>query len=934
MAQTDNRPNIIVIMADDLGYETLAANGGTSYRTPHLDRMASAGMRFEHCYAQPLCTPSRVQIMTGIYNVRNYIRFGLLDPNQQTFGHLFQRAGYRTCIVGKWQLGKDPMSPRQAGFDEHCLWQVRKGRIDESGRDTRFSEPVLETNGQLKTYGKEGFGPQVVADYGLQFIDRMAQQRRPFLLYYPMILTHCPFSPTPASPEWMVDDTTVMKYKGQPHYFEDMMAYTDHIIGRINAQLDELGIKENTLVLFTGDNGTDKPIVSQLDGREVAGAKGRSTDAGTRVPLIAQWPAVIPAGKVNGDLVDFSDFLPTICEAAGIDLPGRPVLDGRSFLPQLKGEKGDPREWIYSWYARSGRVEEARIFARNQQYKLYTTGEFYDVPSDYEEENALPVAALAPDASKTYGMLKQVLDDFETKRLDEVPAEKVPEIIHLGQWSKVTENPRTKTVNGLVEGTHRSGVSAFLGIPYAQPPVADLRWKAPQPLENWTGVRETKSFGPRAMQRRIFEDMRFRSDGMSEDCLYLNVWTPAQTGEESLPVLVYFYGGGLFTGDGSEYRYDGENMARQHGIVTLTVNYRLNVFGFLAHPELSKETPYGGSGNYGFLDQQAALQWVKDNIAAFGGDPKRVTIAGESAGSTSVSAQMASPLSRDLIAGAIGSSASILGTLGAVPLDRCEQFGVKFANGLGKKSLQELRAIPAQELLEATANYGWTDFSPSIDGHFFPESPFAIYQAGQQAQVPLLLGWNSLEMPGQALLGDADPTVGNYRKALTRLYPDDADAVFEHYPAGNDSEVLRAAADLAGDRFTGYSTWKWADLHLRATDQPVYQYYFRQARPALPGQEQMPGASHSAEIEYAMGNLSTNAKYQWSAEDFLVSSIVQRYYATFVKSGNPNAMGLPVWPPLKKDGLSHTLQIAEQTRAEPETRQKRYRFLDRFYEKN
>ena len=229
---------------------------------------------------------------------------------------------------------------------------------------------------------------------------------------------------------------------------------------------------------------------------------------------------------------------------------------------------------------------------------------------------------------------------------------------------------QVKTANGVVEGvTEKSGIRAFRGIPFAAPPVGDLRWKPPQPVKNWEGVRQADKFGPRAMQRPIFGDMNFRSDGMSEDCLYLNVWTPAKSGDERLPVLVYFYGGGFMAGDGSEPRYDGASMARK-GIVAVTVNYRLGVFGFLAHPELTGESPHHASGNYGLLDQNAALRWVRRNIAAFGGDPDKVTIAGESAGSVSVSAQMASPLSKDLIAGAIGESGSLMGTLPPVPLCR------------------------------------------------------------------------------------------------------------------------------------------------------------------------------------------------------------------------------------------------------------------------
>ncbi len=410
------RPNIILIMADDLGYETIGANGGTSYRTPHIDEIATKGIRFEHCYAQPLCTPSRIQIMTGIYNVRNYVRFGYLDTSQTTFGHLFQKAGYTTCIVGKWQLGKDPSSPQKAGFAEHCLWQVTQGRIDSTRRDTRFSKPVLETNGKLKTYAPNDYGPDVVSEYGLDFIDRSARAQKPFFLYYPMILTHCPFSPTPDSPEWMSDDTTVMTYKGQARYFGDMMAYTDKIIGRIYKKLENLGLLENTLFIFTGDNGTDEPIVSQLGGRQVAGAKGETIDGGTRVPLIAHWSNMIPEGLVNEDLVDFTDFLPTLCEAAGIDHPQGVQLDGRSFLPQLMGKEGNPRDWIYCWYSRNGEDEKAQIFARDQNYKRYRTGEFYKVPEDYLEKKPLDINNLSKTELKVYKQLGKIIAHYQSRR--------------------------------------------------------------------------------------------------------------------------------------------------------------------------------------------------------------------------------------------------------------------------------------------------------------------------------------------------------------------------------------------------------------------------------------------------------------------------------------------------------------------------------------
>ena len=412
-------------MADDLGYETIGANGGSSYNTPNLDQLAASGMRFEHCYAQPLCTPTRVQLMTGIYNVRNYVRFGLLEENQTTFGHLFQQAGYKTCVIGKWQLGKDPHSPQHAGFDSHCLWQVGEGRIDSTGRDTRYSRPVLEINGKLLSYEDTEYGPDIVSDYGLDFIEKSHASGNPFLLYYPMILTHCPFSPTPFSPEWASDDSTTMTYKGAAHYFEDMVTYMDHLIGKLTAKLEELGIQNNTLIIFTGDNGTDVPVVSMMNGRQIAGAKSKSTDAGTRVPLIACWPEVIKSNSLSRDLIDFTDFLPTLCEAAQIGTDSLD-LDGRSFLPQLRGEKGDPRDWIYSWYSRNGETEKARVFARNQRYKLYDNGEFYDIPADYEEQHPLEYAALDADAMEVYRQLKEVLDLYGRRRLDKVrPSQEV-----------------------------------------------------------------------------------------------------------------------------------------------------------------------------------------------------------------------------------------------------------------------------------------------------------------------------------------------------------------------------------------------------------------------------------------------------------------------------------------------------------------------------
>jgi para-nitrobenzyl esterase len=491
-----------------------------------------------------------------------------------------------------------------------------------------------------------------------------------------------------------------------------------------------------------------------------------------------------------------------------------------------------------------------------------------------------------------------------------------------------------KIANGALEGVvEASGIRSFKGIPFAQPPVGNLRFREPQPVHPWKGVRKADKFGPRAMQLPIFSDMNFRSNGMSEDCLYLNVWTPAKSASERLPVLVYFYGGGFVGGDGSEYRYDGESLATK-GIVTVTVNYRLGIFGFLAHPDLTKESAHHCSGNYGLLDQHAALTWVQQNIAAFGGDPTRVTIAGESAGSIAVSAQMASPLSKGLFAGAIGESGALFGSIKPVVLTDAEQTGVGFASHTGK-SLTDLRTMPAAELLEATKG---NRFPVAIDGYFLPKSPLEIFMAGTQMAVPLLAGWNSAESGYQGLLGKEVPTVDNYAKAVRKIYGDKADAVLAQYKAATAEEVERAATDLATDRFIAFSTWKWIDLHSRTGGKPVYRYLYNHPRPPMVGADNAQlsktpapmGAGHSWEIEYALGNLKTNKVYAWTPDDDTVSETMEAYFANFIKTGDPNGQGLPSWTPMQATG-SQVMVIDVNTHAEAEKNAARYRFLDGFY---
>lgn len=511
------------------------------------------------------------------------------------------------------------------------------------------------------------------------------------------------------------------------------------------------------------------------------------------------------------------------------------------------------------------------------------------------------------------------------------------------------------TANGIVEGEFdiKTNIQSFKGIPFAQPPVGNLRWKAPQPVTNWTGIKQTKKFGPRAVQSNIFGDMGFRSDGISEDCLYLNVWSPAKSSDEKLPVLVYFYGGGFAAGDGSEYRYDGENMAKK-GIVTLTVNYRLGIFGFFSHPELTKESPNHASGNYGFLDQNAALKWVQANIAKFGGDPKRVTIAGESAGSISVSAQMASPLSKNIIAGAIGESgASIFPTLAPIPLAEAEKIGLEFGQKIGAKSLKDLRAMSTLELYQKSSGTSMGVFKSTIDGYFMPKSIPEIFETKQQAMVPLLVGWNSEEMTYLALTMGKSLTNESYAAKIKELYGDKAEEVLKLYPAGTPEVTEQSATDLAGDRFIAYSTWKWFDLHRKNSSQNVYRYYFSKPRPEMrdkdleaglaggvikkdknaPKAPKPKGAVHSAEIEYAMGNLATNKDYDWTEDDYKVSETMMNYFANFIKSGNPNGEKLSVWPMAKDEKNPEIMIIDIKSKATKAENDARYLFLDKEYTK-
>ncbi len=379
------KPNIVLILADDAGYECFAPYGSKQYATPVLSRLADAGVKFNHCYSTPLCTPTRVALMTGQNNVRNYTDFGALRPGEYTFAKLFKDAGYATAIAGKWQLdGNNRVRgtpPAQSGFDEWCLWNT--GITSRN----RYWNPSIDLNGKLKPATKDDYGPDHYSGFLLDFIER--NKHRPFFAYYPMALTHGPFETTP--------DSANRNSKNNQKNFEDMVAYADKIVGRFVKKLEDRNLTRNTILIFTSDNGTAHDLQSQLNGRTIHGNKGTATDGGTHVPLIVYAPGLIKGGRVLNDLVDPTDFLPTLAEAIGAELPAAHVTDGRSFLPQLKGQKGNPRPWLYSYYFPRPYAEKYDTpyahpeirFARDQRHKLYGDGRLFDLQQDPDEQRAI-----------------------------------------------------------------------------------------------------------------------------------------------------------------------------------------------------------------------------------------------------------------------------------------------------------------------------------------------------------------------------------------------------------------------------------------------------------------------------------------------------------------------------------------------------------------
>ena len=399
------RPNVVVILADDLGYECLTCNGGGSYETPNLDALAAGGARFTNAHVQPLCTPTRVQVMTGQYNVRNYVGFGQLKRGEVTFGNLFRDAGYETGICGKWQLGRVAELPQRFGFDEHVLWQHTRFA-------PRYPNPGLEHQSKQIDYSGGEYGPDLISDFAVDFVERHKDE--PFLLYYPMILPHFPHQATPDSDGW--DPTVKGENKNKDdRYFADMVRYMDKLVGRLVDKLDELQLRDDTLLLFVGDNGTFRSLRSKFGDKTIQGMKGRTTVYGTHVPMIASWPGKI-APMVVDDLADSTDVLQTICDVADVEVPDALPLDGHSLWPRLRGEGASPREWIYCWY--SPRGEPLKEFAYDQRFKLYRTGELFDYRRDPLEKAPLQGG---DEAEAARSKLQLALDRYEDARPEGLP---------------------------------------------------------------------------------------------------------------------------------------------------------------------------------------------------------------------------------------------------------------------------------------------------------------------------------------------------------------------------------------------------------------------------------------------------------------------------------------------------------------------------------
>jgi para-nitrobenzyl esterase len=481
-----------------------------------------------------------------------------------------------------------------------------------------------------------------------------------------------------------------------------------------------------------------------------------------------------------------------------------------------------------------------------------------------------------------------------------------------------------KTAQGRVHGkTINDGkVKAFLGLPYAAPPVGELRWKAPEPPAKWKDVRDATNYGSRCLQTRVFSDMVFLDPGPSEDCLYLNVYTPGTAkGSNRLPVMFWIHGGGYTGGASSEPRHSGDKLPTK-GVVLVTINYRLGVFGFLATGEMAKEAN-GAAGNYGLLDMVAALRWVKANIEQFGGDPGNITIFGESAGSSAVSTLMASPLALGLFQKAIGESGAAFGeTVPTRTLEAREKRDEEWTAGLGAKSLAELRAMPAATLIEAGRQNDAPGFGPAVDGRLLTEPVKDTYAAGRQAQVPLLAGWNRDE---NHTLADG-MTAEKWKAYAAEHFGARAEEFLRLYPGETDEEAARSATDYNSDTWIAFGTWKWIQAHRKTGPGTVYRYHFELAAP--PSKYHAGSyAFHSDDIEYVFGMLDSRPGAEWRSEDRTLSEQMMSYWTNFAKTADPNGPGLPEWP--KYDMFDSIIHLDSTITSGPSKVEARYEFLMR-----
>ena len=482
-------------------------------------------------------------------------------------------------------------------------------------------------------------------------------------------------------------------------------------------------------------------------------------------------------------------------------------------------------------------------------------------------------------------------------------------------------------------------VRNFKGIPFAAPPVGDLRWREPQPVKPWQGERSADQFGPRCMQTSRLGAIDPLNPHMSEDCLYLNVWTPANTASDKLPVMVWIYGGSFNVGAGSEPWYNGANLAKK-GVIVVTLNYRVDVFGFLAHPDLTTESEHRASGNYGLQDQLAALTWVKRNIAAFGGDPDRVTVFGESAGSLSVSALMASPLGRGLFSRAIGESGAMLypdnSPFARQPLAKAEQAGLKFAELLSAHSIAELRAKRAEDVLNVAAQNAastvGTVRGPILDGYVLPVNPAEQFAKGRQNDVPLLAGSNADEGTLFAYRVQPQPTPGSFVDQVRVFFGSQAETVLTVYPSATPEQTKASFPALLGDQLISYPTWLWDTLQAKTGKAPIYRYSF-ELRPPAPEASLTPlaaqGVFHSAEILYVFDNLQVR-EWNWRPEDRKMAELLSSYWVNFAKNGDPNAPGLPEWPKYTGPNGS-VMRLSLQPSAGADPHLDRYLMLNTFY---